>query len=379
MKKILFVFLCALFAVQCFSQKTTNEHYLVVGTYTKGKSKGINVFKFNSQDGSVSFVSETPTSNPSYLTFSPGQKFIYAVNENNNQQNTGGGVTAFSFDKKTGTLSQLNEQPSGGDDPCYITVDKTNKWVIVGNYSSGTFSIFPIQKDGSLGAATTHIQHEGSSVNSERQEGPHVHETVLTKDNKYLFVPDLGMDKVMIYDFNSKNGTVAASKTPYVEEEAGTGPRHIAFSPDGKYAYVITEMGGNISAYAYEGKGQLALLQNISALPPDYTGPVGSAEIEVSADGRFLYASNRGESNTIAVFSINPKDGQLTLLQHQSTLGSGPRHFTIDPSGNFLLVGNQNSDSIVIFKRDKKTGLLTDSGKRIAVGSPVCLQWATLK
>jgi len=216
------------------------------------------------------------------------------------------------------------------------------------------------------------IQHSGYSVNSDRQQGPHVHCVIFSKDNKYLFAADLGIDKVMIYSFDEKNGELTEQGS--IMAEAGAGPRHFTFHPNNKYAYLIEELTGTISNYRYIG-GQFELIQNISALPPDYMGSVGSADIHTSPDGKFLYASNRGESNTIAIFKINQKNGWLTLVGHQSTLGQTPRNFNFDPSGNFLLAANQNSDAIVIFKVDKKTGLLSDTGKKINVGNPVCIKW----
>lgn len=376
MKKISFSFLLSVATLISCSQKKSEECYLLVGTYTSGKSEGVYVYNFNSTTGDFKQVSVAKNiSNPSYLAVSPDEKYVYAVNEDADKAKGGGAVTAFSFNKQDGTLKELNSQPSGGDHPCYVATDKNGKWVTVGNYTSGTVSVFPINKDGSLNAIAANIRHEGSGVNSERQEGPHVHSTVFSKDNSYLFVPDLGLDKIMIYAFNNKSGQLTPAGIPYVEVEPGAGPRHFEFSPNNKYAYLMEEMTGSISAYRYKGKGQLDLIQNISALPPDFIGTVGSADIHVSPDGKFLYASNRGESNTIAIFAINQQSGELVPVGHQSTLGKTPRNFNFDPSGNFLLAANQNSDNIVIFKRDKETGLLTDTGKKIEVGNPVCIKW----
>ena len=376
MKKISFSFLLSVATLISCSQKKSEECYLLVGTYTSGKSEGVYVYNFNSTTGDFKQVSVAKNiSNPSYLAVSPDEKYVYAVNEDADKAKGGGAVTAFSFNKQDGTLKELNSQPSGGDHPCYVATDKNGKWVTVGNYTSGTVSVFPINKDGSLNAIAANIKHEGSGVNSERQEGPHVHSTVFSKDNSYLFVPDLGLDKIMIYAFNNKSGQMIPAGIPYVEVEPGAGPRHFEFSPNNKYAYLMEEMTGSISAYRYKGKGHLDLIQNISALPPDFIGTVGSADIHVSPDGKFLYASNRGESNTIAIFAINQQSGELVPVGHQSTLGKTPRNFNFDPSGNFLLAANQNSDNIVIFKRDKETGLLTDTGKKIEVGNPVCIKW----
>jgi 6-phosphogluconolactonase len=302
---------------------------------------------------------------------SPDEKFIYAVNEASDKGN-GGKVTAYAFNKADGKLSFIDQQPSIGDDPCYVSVDKTNRWVAIANYTSGTLSVLPINKEGGLDAATTSIQHNGKSVDKERQEGPHVHCVMFSKDNKYLFANDLGLDKIKVYSFNEKNGTLKASGD--VNTTPGTGPRHLAFHPSNKYAYLIQEMGGVVSAYRY-ATGKFTLMQNISSVPAGFKGDIGSADIHVSADGNFLYASNRGESNTIAIYKINQQTGKLTVIGHQSTLGKAPRNFNFDPSGNFLLVGNQDTDEIVIFKVNKKTGLLTDTGKRIKVGKPVCLKW----
>ena len=373
-KNTLLVILVTFYFVSC-AQK--NENYLLIGTYTSGKSEGVYVYRFNSTTGDFDSVSMIKTSNPSYLAISPDEKFVYAVNENQDKGN-GGKVSSFTFDKQQGKLSFINEQQSAGDDPCYVSVDKTNKWIAIANYTSGTLSVLPIRENGRLDAATTVIQQTGYSVNTERQTSPHMHCAVFSKDNKYLFAADLGTDKLMAYSFDEKNGKLTEASPAFVMVKAGTGPRHLTFHPNNKYAYLIEELTGTISAYSYKN-GVFTLFQNASALPPDYMGEVGSADIHVSADGNFLYASNRGESNTIAIFKINQKNGSIALVDHQTTLGKTPRNFNFDPSGNFLLVANQDTDDIVIFKVDKKTGLLSDSGKRIKAGNPVCLKWISEK
>lgn len=369
-------FLLLSFAVLSFSATAQKEPYLLIGTYTSGKSEGIYVYRFNSATGAATPVSSVKTSNPSFLAVSPDDKYVYAVNENadSTMYTTGGSIAAFSFDKQSGNLSFINKQWSGGKHPCYVTTDKKGKWVIAGNYSSGSLALLPVRKDGGVDSARQVIEHEGSSVNDDRQQGPHVHATVLSDDNKYLFVPDLGIDKIMIYSFDAKAGSLSPAAVPYEMTEPGAGPRHFDFHPNNKFAYLIEEMTGSVSAYGY-AKGRLTLVQNVSALPGDFSGAIGSADIHVSPDGKFLYASNRGESNTIAIFSINQKNGMLAPVSHQSTLGKTPRNFNFDPSGNFLLVANQNSDEIVVFKRDKTTGLLTDTGHRISVSKPVCIKW----
>lgn len=376
MIKSLLVFLVLSLSVSLSAQKT-KEQFLIIGTYTPGTTDGIYVYKFNTETGENSFVSSVKASNPSYLTISPNKKFVYAVNENadSTRFTVTGHVAAFSFDKATGKLSFINKQESGGKHPCYVSIDKTGKWVIVGNYSSGSLAVLPVRSNGRLDSAVQVIQHEGSSVNSERQEAAHVHATVLNPNNKTLYVPDLGLDEVMLYNLDNKTGKLKEFDPPFVATEAGAGPRHIDIHPNGKYAYLMEELTGSVSVYKIEKDGYLTLLQNISGLPREFNGEVGSADIHVSPDGKFLYCSNRGESNTIGIFSINKNNGQLEWIDHQSTLGKTPRNFNFDPTGNFLLVANQNSDEIVIFKRDKETGLLTDSGKRINVSKPVCLKW----
>ncbi|HEY6502950.1 MAG TPA: lactonase family protein, partial [Chitinophagaceae bacterium] len=361
-------------ALMILLTSASQENYLIAGTYTGGKSEGIYVYKFNSSDGSYKEVSHVHTSNPSYVAISPDQKYVYAVLENAGNNGKGGEISAFSFDKTTGRLAHINQQPTGGDHPCYVEIDKTGKWVVAGNYSSGSLSVLPVNADGSLGKATTHIQHEGSGVNKQRQEKPHVHCTLFSADNKFLFVPDLGIDKVMIYAFDAATGKLTPAKQPFAKSVDGAGPRHLTFHPTNKYAYLIEELSGTVVAYQYKN-GSLKNIQRISTMPANDSSFAGSADIHVSRDGNFLYASNRSNSNTIAIFKINKKNGKLTIAGHQSTLGKTPRNFNFDPTGDFLLVGNQGSDQVVIFKRDKTTGLLTDTGKRIDVGKPVCLKW----
>ena len=362
----------------CIILKAQQQTYLLTGTYTSGKSEGIYVFQFNSNDGSAKAVSAVKISNPSFVAVSPDEKFVYSVEEEAAKNGKEGEITAFSFNKKTGKLSFVNRQPTGGDHPCYVSVDKTGKWVAAGNYTSGSLSILPVMADGSLGAATTIIKHVGSGPNKSRQASPHVHCTFFSPDNRFLFVPDLGIDKVMIYSFNETTGKLTAAKQPFAASVPGSGPRHISFHPSNKYAYLMQELNGTVTTFKYKN-GKLTSRQIISSMPAGDTSFAGSADIHASPDGKFLYASNRAQSNTIAIFSINQKNGKLSLVGHQSTLGKTPRNFNFDPTGNFLLVANQNSDQIVIFKIDKETGLLTDTGNRINVGKPVCLKWISVQ
>ncbi len=362
-----------LFFVSLTTTAQTNVK-LLIGTYTNGKSEGIYVYDFNTTNAESKIISSIKTSNPSFLTISPNKKFVYAVNEEGDSLNNGGAVSAFSFDKSKSQLKFINQQKTGGNHPCYVTIDKTGKWLFVANYSGGSFAELPVKAGGSLAKATVE-QFKGKGANPERQEAPHAHTTVLTGDNKYLMVTDLGRDKILMYPFNAATGALAKNKLTATNVIGGSGPRHLAVAPSQKYVYATQELNGTIAGFAVMPGGKLKLLQTISAVPEGYTGSFGGADIHVSPDGKFLYASNRGESNTIAVFSIDKATGVVKAIGYQPTGGVKPRNFNFDPSGNFLLVANQDTDNIVIFSIDHKTGLLKDTGKSIQVPAPVCIQW----
>jgi 6-phosphogluconolactonase len=351
------------------------NYYLFIGTYTNTDkhSKGIYVYKFNAATGDTQPVSVAETENPSYLALAPGGHFLYAVNETDGAKP--GGVSAFAFDNKTGQLKFLDKQASGGDDPCYVSVDARRKWVMVANYSGGSLSALPVRADGSIGAFTQLIQHEGNGVNKERQERPHVHSVVFTPDERFLLAADLGTDKLSVYRYNSNSSTqpLVAPRDSLANIQPGSGPRHISFYPGKPYVYLMNELAGTVDAFQYNN-GKLTPFQRISSHPEGYKGGIGSADIHVAPDGKFLYASNRGDANSIAIYSIDPATGKLDIKGFQSTLGTGPRNFMIDPSGHFLLVANQRTNNIVIFRIDQKTGLLNPAGKQIEIPAPVCLK-----
>ena len=351
---------------------TAQDHYMIVGTYDSPKSEGIYVFKFNSSTGTATEISHIKTPNPSFITISPDKRFVYAVHEIAPQGGKGGDIAAFSFDPRTGKLSFINQQLSGGDHPCHVELDKTGKWLFASNYSSGTLSVLPVRDDGSIGEATV-IQHTGNGKDPQRQKGPHVHGAIISADNKQLLVTDLGIDKVMLYSFDASTGKLSTAEQPFAAAVPGSGPRLLTFSPDNQYAYVIEELSGTVVTYKYK-KGKLEQKQRISTMPAGDSSFAGSADIHISPDGKFLYASNRAEANTIAIYSID-SDGELHFIAHQSTLGKAPRNFSLDPTGRFLLCENQNSDEIVVFERNADTGLLADTGNRIKVGRPVCIKW----
>jgi 6-phosphogluconolactonase len=346
-----------------------------VGTYTTHGSKGIYAYRFDATNGklnSLGLAAETPQ--PSFVVASRDGKFLYAANEMQDfDAQKSGAVSAFAI-AADGKLKLLNQLASRGADPAHITLDHTGKYLIAANYTGGNLTVFPIEQNGALGQATDFVQHKGSSVNRERQEGPHPHEVVMSPDNRFVLVPDLGLDEVVIYAFDAAKGKLGTSHS--VKVTPGSGPRHLAFSKDERFVYLMTEMKSEIVVYSYEkSSGGLKELQTISSLPADFKGENTGAEIEVHPSGRFLYASNRGDNNSIAVFAIDTKSGKLKLEQIESTQGKTPRHFAIDPSGKWLLAENQDSDNIVIFKIDEKSGHLTASGQQVHISSPTCIEF----
>ncbi|MFN8354576.1 MAG: lactonase family protein [Spirosomataceae bacterium] len=365
MKFFLLGSLC-LWAFASWGQVT--DLYLLVGTYTAKTSEGVYVYRFNTRTGEATPVSITKNiKNPSFLAIAPNQHFVYSVGEND-----GGAVNAFRFDSKTGALTLLNTQSSGGAGPCHVAVDQTGKWVLVGNYMGGSLSVLPIMADGSLGKPLQTIQHEGKSINPERQEKPHVHSINIAANNQDVFVPDLGTDKIMTYQLDAQTGRLSPGNPPFTATTPGAGPRHFTFHPNGKFAYVIQELDATITGFRYQA-GQLSPFQTIKTLPDNYQGRKWCADIHISPDGKFLYGSNRSHESLV-IYQINPRTGQLTLVGHQDVLGKTPRNFIIDPTGKWVLVANQDSDNVVIFSRDAKTGKLTPTGKEINVSMPVCLK-----
>ncbi len=362
--------LCCLFVVNLLhGQSSKNKQYLLVGTYTSGKSEGIYVYEFNTQNADFKQISICKgIKNPSFFSVAPNQKYVYSVGEIEKN----GVINSFRFDKKTGQLVLLNTVSSEGSNPCYVNVDKTGKYVLVGNYSSGNLSVSKILGDGKLSSSIQKIQHTGHGTNVSRQEQAHVHSVNISPNNQDVFVADLGIDKIMNYKLDSKTGLLSPSKTPFNKIDDGAGPRHFEFHPKGKFAYLLQELTGMVTAFDYSD-GQLRPKQTISALPKDFKGDFSCADIHASPDGLFLYASVRGH-NTLAIYKINQENGLLTYLDNQSVIGKNPRNFMIDPTGNFVLVANQETDNITIFKRDKTTGLLTSTGKEISVPTPVCLK-----
>jgi len=348
-------------------QAQENKFNLIVGTYTKScESKGIYVYEFDSNTGDFNLKSNTENIlNPSYLTVSNDSKFVYSVSENDNKSS----VSAFGFNSKSGKLDFINYQSPNGMNPCYIINDDKN--VITANYSSGSISVLGKNNDGSIGEVKQVVQHTGKGINVKRQEAPHAHMVYFSPDKKYVLANDLGTDKVYSYQYNPNSASEVLKLKSSFDVKPGSGPRHLIFSKEGKIVYVLQELDGTITSFSY-AKGMLKKVSETTVVAPEFKGDVSAADIHVSPDGKFLYATNRGTANDISVFRILKK-GKLEFVQRTSTLGKGPRNFNIDPTGNFLLVGHQYTNEIVVFKRDKKTGSLSATGKKIELCSPVCL------
>ena len=364
LQRITFLALFSLITLSTFGQ----TYYLYVGTYTRATSKGIYVYQFNSATGDLTPVSVAKgITNPSFLAISRDQRFLYAT-----CGNKGDSATAYAIEKSSHKLNFLNAVPlTGSFGAAHLETDKTGKWLIVGNYGSGSITVLPLKSNGSLDAVSQTIHMEGKSVHTQ-QDKPHVHSINIAPNNRDVFVPDLGTDKIMNYQLDDQSG-LTPSESPFTAVTPGSGPRHLTFHPNGKFAYVIEELSATITAFAYKG-GKLEEIQTVNTLADDYTGRKWTADIHISPDGKFLYGSNRA-AESLAIFSIDPKSGKLTFVDRPSVMGKTPRNFAIDPTGNFLLVANQDSDNIVIFKRDMTTGKLTATGKEIAVSMPVCLKF----
>jgi 6-phosphogluconolactonase len=352
------------------------EWNVYVGTYTRAqKSKGIYAWRFQPATGkltSIGLVAETTS--PSFLAVHPNQHFLYAVNEIN-----AGTVSAFAIDPETAKLKPLNQVSSKGGGPCHLTTDRSGKFLYVANYNTGSVAAFPIHDDGSLGESSAFIQHAGSSVNPQRQKGPHAHSTVMAPDNKFLFVADLGLDQVFGYRFDPGRGGMATDDPTITKLAPGSGPRHVAFRPDIRFLYVLNEMLCTVTAFRYDStRGATEEMQTVPTVPADFNGTKSGAEIAVHRSGNYLYASNRGP-DTIAMFRIDLTNGKLSPIGSVPTRGKTPRAFAIDPTGNWLFAANQDSDNMALFRLDGKTGNLNPVGDLVDVFSPVSVVFAATK
>jgi 6-phosphogluconolactonase len=358
------------------AEKELEKVRVYVGTYTGPKSKGIYLLDLNPKTGELTSQGLAGEArSPSFLAIHPSQKFLYAVGEIDDfQGKKTGGVYAFAIDEASGKLKMLNQQSSKGAGPCHIVVDKAGKNALVANYNAGSVAVLPIQADGKLAEASCAIQHEGHSVNPGRQKEPHAHSINLDPANHFAFAADLGTDKVYVYRFNGASGELTPNDPPATNIAPGSGPRHFAFHPSGKYAYVINELANTVVAFHYDAeKGVLHTIQTITTLPEGFKGESYTAEVVAHPSGKFLYGSNR-HHDSIAAFSIDESTGKVTLVGIQGDKIKEPRNFTIDPTGKFLLVANQNADTVIVFRIDEASGKLEPTGISVAVPTPVCLR-----
>jgi 6-phosphogluconolactonase len=354
------------------------EDSIYVGTYTsKTESKGLYLVKMTRTTGALRLVGPVADAiDPSYVAVSMSARFVYAVNEMTEYEGKpSGAVSAFARDRATGALTLVNRVPSGGGAPCYVTFDRTGKFLLVANYVGGSVSAFPIRKDGGLGDASAFIQHTGHGANAERQESPHAHCIMPDPANRHVLVSDLGLDRVFVYGFNARTGTLSVPPVAHAEMPGGAGPRHLAFHPNGRILYVVNELNSTVVTLRYDAKsGTLTKLQSVPSVGLETPPNNSPADVHVHPSGRFLYMSNRGH-NSIATFAIDPTTFTLRQLQLEPTGGDWPRNFAIDPSGRFLFVAHQRSNSIVTHRIDTRTGMLTSTGATLDVPAPVCLQF----
>jgi 6-phosphogluconolactonase len=367
------------------AQMGRKQYILYVGTYTTGNSKGIYAFRYDPESGELQPLGlAAATENPSFLASDKANEHLFAVNETSKYQGqASGGVTVFSLDRRTGKLTQLNQVASHGADPCYISLDRSGKYLLVANYTGGTVSVLPVLADGRLGEAVSVEKDKGNlGPNKERQDAAHAHWIEASAGNRFVYVADLGLDQVLIYKFDGEKGKLSRDESASSKSKAatdffsatlapGTGPRHVAFSAGGKFMYVLGEMSAAVTVFSNDNETYRSI-QQISSLPAEFSGENTAAEIALHPSGKFLYVSNRG-ADSIAEFSVDPASGKLALVGNISTFGKTPRHFAIDPAGARLLVANEDTGNIVEYLIDSSTGKLTRTGKMVSVPSPVCL------
>jgi 6-phosphogluconolactonase len=369
------------FVLLVTAAEALDRGYLVyVGTYTGHGSEGIYAFRFDpvtGESGSVDLAAASES--PSFLEVDPTVRFLYAVNEIDMfHQEPSGAISAFAINRESGGLRLLQQVSSLGRGPAHLSLDRSVRYLMVANYDSGNLAVLPIGNDGRLGPRTAFVQDAGSSVDPVRQAGPHAHFVQATNDNRFVLAADLGLDQLLVYRFEATTGTLTPGSPPLVKVDPGAGPRHVAFAPSGEYVYLVNEMASTVTVFAYSpGPGTLLRKQTISTLPEHFNGSNTAAEITVDAKGRFLYVSNRGD-DSIAVFRIDPDNGNVTPLERVPSGGKTPRHFAIDPTGTWLFAANQDSNDIKLFRIDPDSGRLVEGSRSLKVLSPVCVRIVAL-
>ena len=377
-KKMVCSMLPLLFAIGC--NNSADEYIVYVGTYTGKGSEGIYAYNFNPVTGDLSALGlAAKTENPSFITIDQKGKFLYAVNEIDSFQNKrSGAISVFAIEKESAKLTLMQQVASMGAAPAHLSLDKSGCYLMVANYNGGNIASFPIGNDGLLGSHTAFVQHYGSGKDSERQSAPHAHYIQTNNDNRFVLAADLGIDKVLIYRFDSKTGSLTPNNPDCIKLQDGSGPRHLAFSPTGKFVYVLNELSSTVTVFEFEqDSGIVGEKQTISTLPSNFKGENTTAEILLDSKGKFLYVSNRGD-NSIAVFSIDSNNGFLKHIEWVSSEGETPRNFEIDPTGKWLLAANQNSNNLQIFSIDPISGRLLKVPKSLKVYSPVCIRFLSM-
>ena len=350
-----------------------------IGTYTSKGSEGVYVLELDRDAGTVTEARvAAKQKDPSFVAISPNRKFLYAVSEVNSVDGKkGGGASAYKIDPASGKLELINAEITGGSGPCHLVVDPSGKNLLIANYGGGSVACLPINADGSLKPTSSFVQHVGTSVDKGRQEAPHAHSINVDPTGDYAVVADLGLDKVLVYQFDSDHGQLVPNEPPSTSVKAGGGPRHFAFHPSGKYAYTNLEMTSEVAVFQVQTGCVLAGIQTLSTLPDGKPVPGNStAETQVHPSGKFVYVSNRGH-NSLAIYTVDQKTGMLTHVGNQSTEGGVPRNFCIDPSGKYILAANQDTDTVVVLKIDQETGKLTPTGSQAKVPTPVCVKFWT--
>ncbi len=379
LKNFIRCFIILIMLYSCMNNQSGSREIIYVGTFDERGSQGIYVFEFYRDSLGLTLLQTIPEQkSPSFLEIHPSKKFLYAVNRSSViHGKEWGTVSAFSIGAGTGMLTLINEQSTYGKGPCHISFDNTGKYAFVSNYNAGSLAVYAVSDDGSVSDSLQLILHFGKSINSDRQENAHVHSAIISPDNRYLYVSDLGIDKVMIYQLNAVSGLLKPAVIPYAEVEPGSGPRHFTIHPNGRIAYLAEELGSTTCVFARDTvTGSLKTIQRITSIPDGFNGQNTNADIHTDPEGKYLYVSNRGH-NSIAIYNID-KNGLLSVAGYQPTLGDRPRNFLIDRTGHLMFVANRNADHIRVFNISKNTGMLNDAGMTVEVPAAVCIRMLQL-
>lgn len=357
------------------AEERAPSEIIYVGTYDGRGSQGLYVFEFDRRTGQMTQIQTiSDRKSPNFQALHPSGRYLYSVSSEAFSEDTEQGtVTGYRIDQETGKLTEINERSVEGRGPAHVSIDPEGRFAYVSNYGDGSLSVFAIGEDGRLSEAVDVVQHEGSSVNEERQSAPHVHSIIPSSDGRFIYVSDLGTDRIMIYEVDQETGALTPAETPYAESTPGAGPRHFAIHPNGEFAYSLGEMSSTVAAFRVDpSTGALTRFQRVSMLPEDFEGENSVADIHIAPDGQFLYASNRGH-NSLVIYEIDESTGELTLVGHEPTRGGHPRNFMVDKKGAFVLVANRDDDEVVVFRRDRETGTLSYTGEQAHVPMAVCV------